>query len=127
MDFSARQDYQKFLLEYNLTEGAVQQVTHSGVVESVEGPTRIKQSDIDGLGLFPISPIKKGQLISPAKLCGRKTEAGRYTNHSGSPNAKMVVLDKDNINLVALKDIDSEEITTNYRDTLHVQGLKRIS
>jgi SET domain-containing protein len=59
---------------------------------------------------------------------GERTYAGRYVNHSASPNAKAVVVDAGNVRLLATRDIDrDEEITTNYRDTLQVQGLKRIS
>ena len=124
--FLEHQDYEKFLLEYNLTEDDVQKVTHSVRVETSFNVT-VAESDIEGWGIFPFDQIKKGMVIGPALEDGKKTEIGRYTNHSGIPNAEMVVVDENNINLVALRDIDDEEITTDYRNNLNIQGLKRIS
>ena len=46
----------------------------------------------------------------------QKTEAGRFTNHAAYPNAKMMVRDKANIDLVALREIGHEEITVDYRE-----------
>lgn len=123
-----RADYKRFLVEVNLTEEIVQRVTHSSEVAILEcGKVTVAESKINGYGLFPFAQISAGDVIAPVLLAGQKTEAGRYTNHSGSPNAKIVILDKDNINLVATRDIDDEEITTDYQETLRVQGLKRIS
>ena len=120
------QDYNKFLLEYNLTEEDVQKVTHAvDVIESCN--VTVAESKIDGYGIFPLDQIKEGDVIGFALEDGRKTEIGRYANHSVNPNAEMVVIDKANIALVALRDIGDEEITTDYRNTLNIQGLKRIS
>ena len=124
----ARNDYDKFLLEFGITEDIVQDVTNSSDVMVIDNAKFvIAKSEISGVGLFPFVKIAAGEVIAPALLDGVKTEAGRFTNHSGRPNAKMVVIDGDNINLVALESIVDEEITTNYRDTLRVQGLKRNS
>ena len=122
-----RADYQSFLIEYGITEDYVRAVTYSGdrfhlPMDDIE----IRESTIQGYGLFAKRPIRTREIIAPAAFNGYKTEAGRYTNHSGNPNAKMVVVDKDNINLVATREIGEEEITTDYRDNLRVQGLKRI-
>ncbi len=124
----ARSDYEKFLLEFGITEDDVQLVTHSSDVAVIQDAKfTIAESKIDGYGLFPFAQIKAGDVIAPALFAGQKTEVGRFTNHSGNPNAKMVVIDRDNINLVATRDIGDEEITTDYRETLLAQGLKRIS
>lgn len=121
-----RLDYERFLLEYDLTEEAVQAITHSSpVIESKD--VVVAKSSIKGLGIFPLSRIARGEIIGFALEDGEKTEIGRYTNHSNSPNAEMVVMDKDNINLVALSDIDEEEITTDYRHALKIQGMQRIN
>ncbi len=121
----ARQDYERFLLEFNLSEEDVQEVTHATDVAVIKSDKFIvAESEIDGYGLFPVGKTREGDVIAPALLDGVKTEAGRFTNHSGEPNAKMVVVDKNNINLVATKQISDEEITTDYRETLRVQGLE---
>ncbi len=125
--FLARDDYQKFLLEFNQTEEDAQAATHStDVVVLSSNRVTVKRSLIEGLGLFVNGTIDKDEVIAPALLNGEKTEAGRYTNHSGEPNAKIIVIDEKNINLVAVRAIENEEITTDYRDTLRVQGLERI-
>jgi hypothetical protein len=123
----ARNDYEKFLLEFGIDENDVQEATHLTEVSVVKNAKFIiGKSEISGLGLFPSVSIKAGELIAPALFQGKKTEAGRFTNHSGAPNAEMVMIDKDNINLVAIEDITDEEITTDYRNTLTIQGLQRM-
>ena len=118
----ARNDYERFLLEFDLTEDDVQKVTHSSAVVVVHGAKFVvRKSEIEGVGLFPIKRIEIGETIAPALLDGEKTEAGRFTNHSGKPNAEMVIAG-NNINLVAIMDIDDKEITTDYRNTLMIQG-----
>jgi hypothetical protein len=126
--FLARRDYDGFLLESGFTEEDVQKVTHGSEVMVIESDVFcVTTSEIEGVGLFPVTQIRAGDIIAPALLDGVKTTAGRYTNHSGAPNAEMIVMDDKNINLVALRDIVDEEITTNYRENLRVQGLKRVS
>ena len=124
--FLARRDYDGFLLESGLTEDDVQKVTHGSEVMVIESNVFcVTTSEIEGLGLFPVTQIKAGDVIAPALLDGVKTTAGRYTNHSGTPNAEMIVMDDKNINLVALRDIGDEEITTDYRNNLRVQGVSK--
>ena len=122
--FLARDDYQKFLLEFHLTEEDAQAATHSSAVVALSSiKVTIKKSMIEGLGLFVNGLIDANEVIAPALLNGEKTDAGRYTNHSGEPNAKIIVIDGRNINLVAVRAIEDEEITTDYRENLRAQGL----
>ena len=122
-----RNDYQRFLSESGITEEAVRAVTESGELFHLPmGNIEIRRSERHGDGLFAKQSFFTSDVIAPALLDGQKTEAGRYTNHSGKPNAKMVVRDASNIDLVATKEIQREEITTDYRDNLRVQGWKRI-
>ena len=81
-------------------------------------------SNIDRLGLFATAAFEPGEVIAPARIKGKRTPAGRYTNHSKRPNSIMKMVDGQII-LVALKDIKGckggmlgEEITVNYRDSL---------
>ena len=87
------------------------------------GDIEIRPSEIEGQGLFGSRPHKAGEVIAPAVINGEKTHAGRYANHSCSPNAKMVVHDINNIDIVAIKDIGNEEITTDYNENLRSQGV----
>ena len=118
-----QQDYEHFLSEFGCTEECVQAVTHSGKryhlpMQDLE----VRESAIQGVGLFARRLFKAGEVIAPALLKGLKTEAGRFTNHAAKPNAKMIVHDENNIDLVATRDIQDEEITTDYRETLRARG-----
>jgi len=118
-----QQDYEHFLSEFGCTEECVQAVTHSGKryhlpMQDLE----VRKSTIQGVGLFARRLFRAGEVIAPAFFKGLKTEAGRYTNHAAKPNAKMIVHDENNIDLVATRDIQDEEITTDYRETLRARG-----
>ena len=119
----ARDDYASFLIDSDVTEDDVQEMTHQPHNLTPLPPTglNIQPSDIHGTGLFAHLPIKKGTIIALMKDGGEKTLAGRYCNHSGSPNAEMVIVNESLINLIALRDIDDEEITTDYRNNIRVQ------
>lgn len=97
------------------------------------GAWRVKTgaSAIEGTGLFATASISEGELIAPARIDGKRTPAGRFTNHAKSPNAEMALLPNGDINLVALKPIkgchggqDGEEITIDYRQALALSGIK---
>ena len=60
---------------------------------------------------------------------GKRTPAGRYTNHSKRPNAALQILVDDTTILVALHDIGGsrggilgDEITIDYLETLKTTG-----
>lgn len=120
-----RDDYKKMLIDLNVTH---EQVLKESEVESNLIPfsqdihnVRVSKSEIQGKGLFAQSPIKKNEIIAPARLNNMRTPAGRYTNHSLNPNAKAVTLN-NNVYLVANRDIkgchggdSGEEITLDYR------------
>lgn len=97
------------------------------------GAWRVKTgaSAIEGTGLFATAPIGEGDLIAPARIDGKRTPAGRYTNHAKAPNAEMVLLPNGDIHLCALRSItgchggqDGEEITIDYRQALSLSGIK---
>ncbi len=75
----------------------------------------VLESRIHGFGLIACRDHVKGKVIAPAKVNGKRTPAGRYTNHSFKPNAWFTGDDND-LNLVALQTIyDGQEITVDYR------------
>ena len=83
-------------------------------------------SPIEGKGIFATADISKNEIIAPSRIGGKRTPAGRYTNHSETPNAKMVHSD-GNIYLMATRDIKGclggcigEEVTTDYRDNVNL-------
>lgn len=75
----------------------------------------IKESPIEGLGVFAARDLRENIFISKARIEGKRTPAGRYSNHSGTPNAKMVMIENGDVDLVATKDIKKDdEILTDY-------------
>lgn len=125
-------DYKKVLAEFGFTEEQAreQAESESDMTDLPFGGYKIKvdRSEIEGKGLFATAAIDPGELIAPARIDGKRTIAGRYTNHSVSPNAKMVMLENGDIDLIATKPINGckggengEEITINYREALSLQ------
>lgn len=87
--------------------------------------TEIRPSPIEGLGLFSTCGFKAGNRIGPARTNGRRTQLGRYTNHSPDGNAAMVTHD-DGVDMIATSDIQpGDEILIDYRTSpryLEVKG-----
>lgn len=91
---------------------------------------KIADSSIEGKGIIATSDIVAGELIGPARLEGKRTPAGRYTNHSKKPNAKFIDNGHGDLYLVAVRPIggslggqDGDEITVNYREALELSRL----
>lgn len=87
----------------------------------------VGDSQIEGRGLFATGLIPRFEVIAPALIGGKRTPAGRYTNHAKNPNAMMFRMENGDIYLVALRDIAGckggnlgEEITVDYREALTV-------
>lgn len=90
----------------------------------------IRQSPIEGQGLFLSAPAEAGEIIAPARLSGYRTPAGRYTNHSRNPNAHFMKDERGDIWLVASRHISGccggdpgEEVTVDYRQALALSGI----
>lgn len=116
-------------------------LTHLGATEEQALAVSVDESDLipfpfgnykvkvgtsarHGRGLIATANIKAAETICPARIGDKRTPAGRFTNHSANPNARMVIV-KDSIYLVALRGIrgcsggfDGEEITVDYRATV---------
>ena len=71
-------------------------------------------SPIHGQGMFSCKEFKEGELIAPGRLNGLRTPIGRYTNHSANPNSVMRMDNKGDVYLYALRNINLEELTTDY-------------
>jgi hypothetical protein len=86
-----------------------------------EYKVKIGRSRIEGRGLIATSDIAGAEIICHACLAGKRTPAGRYMNHSDTPNAQMFIA-AGNVYLRALRAIsgcvggqDGEEVTVDYR------------
>lgn len=85
----------------------------------------VMPSMIHGKGLFASADIAANELIAPARLNGNRTPAGRYTNHSATPNAEMVLSENGDIYLFSKEVLFGckggsigDEITIDYRHAL---------
>lgn len=121
-----RNDYQAALDEFGVSEEIAREQSENqdDMVPLPSGGYKFKvaASQIEGQGLLATADIESGEVIAPARIAGMRTPAGRYTNHSVNPNARMELTSSSDINLVAIRPIagcrggfDGEEITIDYR------------
>jgi len=122
-----RRDFEEACTYLGVTPEIVSQASlnESDLIPFPDGSYSIvvKPSMIHGKGLFATAPIKKGDYIAPSRIDGMRTPAGRYTNHSALPNAKMIMDVTGNVGLYAIEDIGGslgglmgDEILVNYID-----------
>lgn len=123
-----KEDFLKAINEYGFSEEIVREqsenIDDQIPFESGSYAVAVFPSNIEGLGLFATATFKNGDIIAPARIRGKRTPAGRFTNHSKKPNAIMKEID-DNIFLVATSKINGckggiigDEITIDYRESL---------
>jgi len=93
----------------------------------------VRDSAIEGKGVFLSAPVEVDEVIAPARIDGFRTPAGRYTNHAKTPNAKFVKDQSGDIWLVATQRIagcaggsQGEEVTVDYRQALALSGINLI-
>ena len=86
----------------------------------------VRDSLIEGKGLFTSWPVAPETIIAPARIDGKRTPAGRYANHSKNPNSEFRIIGSD-IYLVSKRHIGGcrggdagEEITVDYRQSLMI-------
>ena len=125
-----RADYEAFLAEHGLDEKRVRHISENPLdqmpmPEAESCRVQVLESPIEGLGLFATGPFAAGEVIAPARVGFHRTPAGRFTNHSGNPNAAMLAKEDGDIDLIALRPIagcrggqPGEEITVDYRQAI---------
>lgn len=121
---SEQDDYARLMNELNITDQLVksQSAITVDMIEMPEGYSHIykDKSQINGHGLFTRKDIAIGDMICPARIDGMRTVAGRYANHSDTPNVKPLLGGKD-IYYKALERITpGSELTINYRDMMKI-------
>jgi len=115
-----RAGYESFISGMGMSEDEVQvQVQNTEDFESFNSENYyLSPSPIHGIGFFAGQRFEIGSEILIARIDDKRTEAGRFVNHSESPNAEMRYVGA-NIYLFALKEINKgEEITTSYKATV---------
>ena len=118
-----RSDYYSAIADYGFNHKTVIEQTKNETDRIFDEPYGLytKESEIDGIGLFSGIDINDGELVAIARLGGKRTTSGRYTNHHPNPNGFLLFID-DNIWITAKRDIyHGEEITIDYRQALSLQ------
>lgn len=119
----ARKDYSMFLSQLGTDQETMDKVVqdHSDLMDMPGGYfVELKPSKIHGMGLFATKNFKAGELVCPGRIDGKRTPAGRFTNHSPKYN---IVPEKvgDDIIAIASRDIYAgEELLVDYRDSMRV-------
>jgi hypothetical protein len=129
-----RKDFQSVISAFGMDEEFVSSISCS---EDDQMPfpagsapkVALHPSPIHGTGVFASFPIAAFEVIGPARLDGKRTPLGRYTNHSATPNAFFVKNDNGDIYAMASKSIrgcsggdNGEEITVDYYQALKMNG-----
>jgi len=125
------EDYYKAIKEFGFTHEQVREIS---LEESDQIPfpygeykVQVKDSKIEGKGMFATANFEEGDVIAPARINEMRTPAGRYINHSKAPNAFFVRDEQNNVFAVAGKSISGyrggiigEEITVDYRQAMRL-------
>jgi len=117
-------DYANMLAEYDITEEVMSNISNrQAPVLSVHPTTvQVKESRIHGKGMFSTVVIIDNSVIMPMSLNGIRTIAGKYTNHSNSPNCVPVLQTDGNVQMRAIRTIaNGEELTVDYRKAIAIQ------
>lgn len=125
---SDRYDYLKALSDIGMTEEQAKELSERE--EMADMPPEylwrvsVRESPIHGKGLFLSCGADYGEPIAPASVNGTRTMAGKYVNHSASPNCTYKRINGETW-LVASKDIEGamggfygDELTVDYRQSV---------
>ena len=96
-------------------EALINYKKHDDIIKQPESFIVIKQSKIDGLGIFAKRDIDKGEKIT-ARIKFSRTYAGRYVNHSDEPNSEAITEDDKGFFFVTKRINKNSELTVNYSD-----------
>lgn len=131
-----REDFQLLLEQTGFSADEVRRVSENTddqipMPEGLAPKLTIRDSYIEGRGIFLSSPAEADEVLAPARLGGHRTPAGRYVNHSPTPNAKYIQSDTGDIYLMALRPIrgceggdQGEEVTVDYRQSLALSNIQ---
>jgi hypothetical protein len=118
-----RKDFNLFLEQIGMTQSEMDSVVmiEKDLMQMPEGiDVEVRDSKIHGKGLFANRDFQEGEIICPGRLNGKRTPAGRFTNHSINPNARPINKDGDIYALASRYLFKDEEILINYRESMKV-------
>lgn len=124
-------DYYKALEDYGFDHETARKQAEN-TEDQIEMPFgsykfMVSDSKIEGKGIFATGNFVDGEIVGQARIKGKRTPLGRYTNHSKTPNAIMALKENGDIDLVTKKSIEGckgsnlgDEITIDYRQALRL-------
>lgn len=119
----ARIDYKVFLHQIGMTQEQVRAIAEieADLMEMPDGVfVELKESEIEGLGLFATKDFEAGEIVCPGRLGGKRTPGGRFINHSNEPNIVPMIVG-DDIYAAASKEIKAgDELLVDYRASMRV-------
>lgn len=110
--------YSEMIKSLGFTEEEVRAISENtdDIVDDNNIVVYVKESDIEGNGVFSVGAINPQDQIGVARLKDKRTALGRFTNHSFRPNARCEIKN-NSIYFIATKAIKAdEEITVDYRN-----------
>lgn len=95
MSTSDKADYLAAIAEYGFDHGTARRISEN-LDDQIPLPAgtykfEVADSAIEGRGIIATDPIRDGEIVGPARISGKRTPLGRFTNHAKKPNAAMVV------------------------------------
>jgi len=121
-----RADYLTFVNSIGMNQAQIdEQVNNKDDLSNLDiDCVYVADSKIEGKGLFSYRNFEAGDTVCLARENGKRTIAGRYTNHAIQPNAEIAFIDGE-WQLRALAPVFvGEEFTISYRDVLNNRLIK---
>jgi hypothetical protein len=120
---NAQADYKLFLDQIGLNQEEMDKIVtnESDVINMPNGvQVELRDSKIHGKGLFATKSFKKGEIVCPGRLDGKRTPGGRFINHSYDSNILPIKVG-DDIYAMAVRDIyENEELLVDYRSSMRI-------
>lgn len=119
----ARIDFELFMHQAGITKQELDAISQieCDMIDMPHGyGVEVRQSTLHGNGLFATKDFNAGDILCPGRLNGKRTPAGRYTNHANQCNI-IPTKDGDDIYAVAVRNIRAgDEILVDYRASMRV-------
>ena len=120
---NAQADYKLFLDQIGLNQVEMDKIVtnESDVIDMPSNVyVELRDSKIHGKGLFATKSFKKGDIVCPGRLDGKRTPGGRFINHSYDSNILPIKVG-DDIYAMAVRDIyENEELLVDYRSSMRI-------
>jgi hypothetical protein len=119
----AKIDYGAFLYQMGMSQDEMDKIVHIeyDLMEMPNGVfAELRESLIHGKGLFATKDFEAGEVVCPGRLDGKRTPAGRFINHSPSPNIVPKKVGDDIYAIAARKIHTGDELLVDYRASMRV-------